>query len=82
MPQTLRDKLRQEKPPVERYPPRVHQCQVQTYLNQHQLAQLLGITPLTARRILSGCDLKLSQALLICRHLNLQVGDLWPRSRG
>lgn len=74
----LRERLVADKPVTREYPPKVHHAhRLKKLLNQHQVAQLLGVTPLTARRILSGCDLKLSQAFKLAKYLGAAVTDLW-----
>lgn len=41
------------------------------------LIQLLRISHITARRILRGCDLKLSHAVKIAHELDIEVDALW-----
>lgn len=73
----LKHRLVEHKPFVHEYPPQVFQTRVKKFLNQHQVRELLGVCPTTARRILAGCDLKLSQAYKLARHLGVSILDLW-----
>lgn len=66
------------------YPPRVFKVKfgndqedAKLVITPDDVARLLRITPVTARRIVEGCDLKLSDAFKIANRLGLTIEDLW-----
>lgn len=77
MAQTLGEQLRHKKPLKDVYPPSVLKTRLKDLITREKLAKLLGVTPLTASRILRGCDLKLTYALKIARLLNLTIEEVW-----
>lgn len=78
MPQTLGEKLRNKKPVKDQYPPTVLKTKLDKFdLSRTQVCRVLGITPLTASRIMRGCDLKLTQALKLAKHLGVSLTDIW-----
>lgn len=77
MPQTLGEKLRDKKPSKDQYPPTVLRTSLSKLVKRDVVCRVLGVTPITASRILRGCDLKLTYALKLSKHLGVSLTDLW-----
>jgi plasmid maintenance system antidote protein VapI len=77
LPQTLGQKLRDQKPQKDQYPPTVLKTKLKEHFDRQTVCKILGITPLTASRIMRGCDLKLSHALKLSKYLGVSLTDLW-----
>jgi hypothetical protein len=73
----LATQLRRSKPPREVYPPKPLSCKLRGMVNYHWVMDTLGVSDLTAQRILAGIDLKLTHALKISRALGVSIQDLW-----
>lgn len=64
------------------YPPSVLDTELPTLMAKKRhtlgwLSQFLGVTPITAKRIMRGKDLKLTQALRLADHFKVPVGRMW-----
>lgn len=67
------------------YPPVVFDCKLEAELmkqlggdyDPHKVAKQLQLTPLTFNRILSGCGVKLENALKLAKLVGKTVDELW-----
>lgn len=68
------------------YPPVVFKPRLREILESRQLhpqewlIKRLKISNVTAKRILSGCDVRLNMAIKICRLLDLELHHVWPEA--
>jgi plasmid maintenance system antidote protein VapI len=63
------------------YPPRIFKTRLPELVRPSEvvgLAAKVGVTPMTMRRIVRGCDVKMSVARKVARIFGLSVSEVWP----
>lgn len=66
------------------YPPRVFKTRLPELIQPSEVTNLaakIGITPMTLRRIIKGCDVKMTVAFRIAKVFDLTPGEIWHGAR-